>query len=246
MSDQNEMAPQPPVGFDEMLRDALLGEHPDYHIPFELTLRVKPELDLAPYEVKRPPTVWVRKELWDLTKSRVAELERKLELSDRACRAAEEVMMDAQLCTPDERAVLNAMAAVPRDTLERSLKNELHSSEHSRDPARAELARRAAAEKEVPDQNTRAQVVEAMELFAALTPNERDVVTFLADDEHLDLAALSTILEAIAPLDENYRGELTEYADDSEPIGRCDLCGKKAPLAVTDRGAICSWGCDEL
>jgi hypothetical protein len=99
-------------------------------------------------------------------------------------------------------------------------------------------------EVKTPDKNTRAQVVEALELFAALTPNERDVLLFLADDEHLSLAALATVLEAIAPLDENYRGELTEYADD--PVGRCDLCGKKAPMAVTDRGAICSWGCDEL
>jgi hypothetical protein len=207
MSDQNELAPQPPVGFDEMLRDALIGEHPDYHSPFELTRRLEPELDLAPYEVDDSPIALLGGVI-DGLKDRIAELESKLELSDRACRAAEEVMMDAQLCTPAQKAEIERL------------------------------------EEKQPDQNSRAQVVEALELFAALTPNERDVVMFLADDEHLDLAALSTILEAIAPLDENYRGELTEYADD--PVGRCDLCGKKAPMAVTDRGAVCSWGCDEL
>ena len=38
--------------------------------------------------------------------------------------------------------VLEAMAAVPRETLERSLANTLHGPEHSRAPAAAELARR--------------------------------------------------------------------------------------------------------
>ena len=46
--------------------------------------------------------------------------------------------------TDHERAVLKAMAAVPEETLRRSLENTLHSDEHSRAPARAELARREA------------------------------------------------------------------------------------------------------
>ena len=50
MSNQT-MGPKPPMGFDELLRDALLGEHPDYHMPFELVRREDRELDLSPYEV---------------------------------------------------------------------------------------------------------------------------------------------------------------------------------------------------
>lgn len=44
-----------------------------------------------------------------------------------------------------DRAVLDAMAAVPRETLERALANTLHGPEHSRDVAAAELARRDGA-----------------------------------------------------------------------------------------------------
>jgi hypothetical protein len=44
--------------------------------------------------------------------------------------------------TEAEQAVLDAMGAVPEDTLRRSLANTLHTDEHSRAPARAELARR--------------------------------------------------------------------------------------------------------
>lgn len=47
--------------------------------------------------------------------------------------------------TYHERAVLDAMAAVPEETLRRSLENTLHGDEHSRAPCRAELDRRAAA-----------------------------------------------------------------------------------------------------
>lgn len=41
-----------------------------------------------------------------------------------------------------EQRVLDAMAAVPEDTLRRSLANALHAPEHSRAPCAAELARR--------------------------------------------------------------------------------------------------------
>ena len=41
-----------------------------------------------------------------------------------------------------DKAVLDAMAAVPRETLERSVANSLHAPEHSRAPCEAELARR--------------------------------------------------------------------------------------------------------
>jgi hypothetical protein len=44
--------------------------------------------------------------------------------------------------TQADQAVLDAMGAVPEDTLRRSLANTLHTDEHSRAPARAELARR--------------------------------------------------------------------------------------------------------
>lgn len=44
--------------------------------------------------------------------------------------------------TNAEQAVLDAMAAVPEETLRRSLWNMLHEPEHSRNPAAAELARR--------------------------------------------------------------------------------------------------------
>jgi hypothetical protein len=41
-----------------------------------------------------------------------------------------------------ERVETEQMGAVPEDTLRRSLTNTLHTDEHSRAPARAELARR--------------------------------------------------------------------------------------------------------
>ncbi len=74
------------------------------------------------------PAAPTRTEAIDTSCMRRADLEDEVEsLRDRA---------------EAEQAVLDAMGAVPEDTLRRSLANTLHTDEHSRAPARAELARR--------------------------------------------------------------------------------------------------------
>lgn len=66
----------------------------------------------------------------------------------------------AEPLTVADRRVLDAMAAVPRSTLERTLRNTLHDDEHGRAAARAELARRdeGAAKRATPPRLERAHM----------------------------------------------------------------------------------------
>lgn len=106
---------------------------------------------------------------------------------------------------------------------------------------------------------SRAQVVAALELFAPLTDDEQDAVlavltgvrahpdvdefTGANDDPDFNLAAVGTVLTALDELDPEDLDLFQVHIDD--PVGECDVCGKKAPLVSCDTGSFCAWGCDE-